>query len=291
MSQRTIKLNDGREIPWLGFGTGTALYGKDAETSVSNAIAKGFVHLDGAQMYQNEDSLGKAIAASGVPREKLFVTTKLYKLGEGETVRDSLLQSLKKLHVDYVDLYLIHVPQDFGRALKDIWRQFEDLKTEGLAKSIGVSNCRISDFAALGLDEPGGVRIPPAINQIEYHPYVYVQSTAVLDYHQKHNIVTASYGGLSPIFREKGGPVDPVLDTVRERIKKDTGKEVSPGQVLGLWLRALGVPQITTTSKESRLLEYLDTLTLPDLSPEDVKAISDAGSKLQSRQFPRFMKE
>ncbi|KAM5535169.1 hypothetical protein V8D89_011105 [Ganoderma adspersum] len=291
MSQRTIKLNDGREIPWLGFGTGTALYGKDAETSVSNAIANGFVHLDGAQMYQNEDSLGKAIAASSVPREKLFVTTKLYKLAEGETVRDSLLQSLKKLHVDYVDLYLIHVPQDFGSALKEIWRQFEDLKTEGLAKSIGVSNCRISDFAALGLDEPGGVRIPPAINQIEYHPYVYAQSTAVLDYHRKHNIVTASYGGLSPIFREKGGPVDPVLDTVRERIKKDTGKEVTRGQVLGLWLRALGVPQITTTSKESRLLEYLDTVTLPDLTSEEVKAISDAGSQLQSRQFPRFMKE
>ncbi len=166
MSQLTIKLNDGREIPWLGFGTGTALYGKDAETSVSNAITKGFVHLDGAQMYQNEDSLGKAIAAAGVPREKLFVTTKLYKLAEGETVRDSLLQSLKKLHVDYVDLYLVHVPQEFGSGLKEIWKQFEALKDEGLAKSIGVSNCRIRDFAALGLDEPGGVRIPPVINQV-----------------------------------------------------------------------------------------------------------------------------
>ena len=83
------------------------------------------------------------------------------------------------------------------------------------------------------------------MQQIEYHPYVYAQSTAVLDYHRKHNIVTASYGGLSPIFREKGGPVDPVLDTIRERIKRDTGKEVTPGQVLGLWLRALGIPQIT----------------------------------------------
>lgn len=166
MSQVTIKLNDGREIPWLGFGTGTALYGKDAEKSVGNAISKGFVHLDGAQMYQNEDSLGKAIATAGVPREKLFVTTKLYKLAEGETVRENLLQSLKKLQVDYVDLFLVHVPQDFGSGLKEIWRQFEDLKTEGLTKSIGVSNCRIRDFAALGLDEPGGVRILPAINQV-----------------------------------------------------------------------------------------------------------------------------
>lgn len=73
----------------------------------------------------------------------------------------------------------------------------------------------------------------------------------MLDYHRKHNIVTASYGGLSPIFREKGGPVDPVLDIVRERIKKDAGKEVTPGQVLGLWLRALGVPQITFVTSVS----------------------------------------
>ena len=100
MAALTIPLNDGKQIPWLGFGTGTALYQRDAEAAVRVAIANGIVHLDGAQMYQNEDSLGNAIASSGKPRAELFVTTKLGKLPEGKTVRDTLLDSLKKLKLD-----------------------------------------------------------------------------------------------------------------------------------------------------------------------------------------------
>ena len=165
MSQHTIKLNDGREIPWLAFGTGTALYTKDAENAVTAAIRKGFIHLDGAQMYQNEDSLGRAIVAAGVPREKLFVTTKLAQLREGQTVRDSLSESLKRLQLDHVDLFLIHMPTWYEGRLKDIWKQFEALKEEGLAKSIGVSNFRIRDLQELGLED-GSVRFPPSVNQV-----------------------------------------------------------------------------------------------------------------------------
>ncbi|TBU50768.1 oxidoreductase [Dichomitus squalens] len=286
MSQHSIKLNDGREIPWLAFGTGTALYTKDAEDAVTAAIRKGFVHLDGAQMYKNEDSLGKAIATAGVPREKLFVTTKLAQLSQGQTVRESLLESLKRLQLDHVDLFLIHMPTWYEGRLKDIWKQFEALKEEGLAKSIGVSNFRIKDFQELGLED-GSVRFPPAVNQLEYHPYVYKASVPLVEYQKKHNIVTTSYGGLTPIFRKPGGPVDETLEDIRKRLEKDTGKTVTQGQVLGLWLRALGIPQITTTTKESRLQEYLDTLALPDLTPEEVEAINTNGSKLHYRAFVR----
>ncbi|THH03573.1 hypothetical protein EW146_g10397, partial [Bondarzewia mesenterica] len=142
MANTPIKLNDGNTIPWLGFGTGTALYRKDATDMVAAAIKAGFTHLDGAQVYDNEDSLGAGIIASEKPRSELFVTTKLYKLDAGTTVRESLQGSLKTLKLDYVDLFLIHIPSMFKEPgqLKSIWKQFEEVKKEGLAKSIGVSN-------------------------------------------------------------------------------------------------------------------------------------------------------
>ncbi|KAI8998645.1 Aldo/keto reductase [Trametes punicea] len=281
MAPLTIPLNDGKRIPWLGFGTGTALYGKDASSAVRIAIANGIVHLDGAQMYGNEESLGEGIASAGKSRSELFVTTKLDKLPAGKTVRDTLLESLKKLKLDYVDLFLIHMPIHHQGRLKSVWKQFEELQKEGLAKSIGVSNFRIKDLEEI-LEV---ATVIPAVNQIEYHPYVYKAAKPLLELHKKHNIVTTSYGGLTPVVRHKGGPIDPVLSSIRERLEKDTGKKVSEGQVLGLWLRSQGIPEITTSSKEDRIKEYVATQSLPDLKPEEVKAINEAGSKVHHRAF------
>lgn len=162
MAPLTIPLNDGKQIPWLGFGTGTALYKQDAESAVRVAIANGIVHLDGAQMYQNEESLGNAIASSGKPRSELYVTTKLAELPAGKTVRDTLLESLKKLKLDYVDLFLIHVPTQHEGKLKSVWKEFEGLQKEGLAKSIGVSNFRVKDLEEI-ID---GAAVIPAVNQV-----------------------------------------------------------------------------------------------------------------------------
>ncbi|KAI0336530.1 Aldo/keto reductase [Cubamyces sp. BRFM 1775] len=281
MAPLTIPLNDGKQIPWLGFGTGTALFGKDAAKSVRVAITNGIIHLDGAQLYGNEDSLGEGIASAGKPRSELFVTTKLGKLPEGKTVRDTLVESLKKLRLDYVDLFLIHMPIHHEGKLKSVWKQFEELQKEGLVKSIGVSNFRIKDFEEI-LEV---ATVVPAVNQIEYHPYVYKAAKPLLEFHKKHNIVTTSYGGLTPIVRHKGGPVDPVLASIRGRLEKDTGKSVSEGQVLGLWLRYQGVPEITTSSKEERVKEYIATQELPDLTAEEVEAINEAGSKVHHRAF------
>ncbi|KAH9901376.1 Aldo/keto reductase [Cubamyces lactineus] len=281
MAPLTIPLNDGKQIPWLGFGTGTALYGKDAANSVRVAITNGIIHLDGAQLYGNEDTLGEGIAAAGKPRSELFVTTKLGKLPEGKTVRDTLVESLKKLRLDYVDLFLIHMPIHHEGKLKSVWKQFEELQKEGLVKSIGVSNFRIKDFEEI-LEV---ATVVPAVNQIEYHPYVYKAAKPLLEFHKKHNIVTTSYGGLTPIVRHKGGPVDPLLASIRGRLEKETGKNVSEGQVLGLWLRSQGIPEITTSSKEERVKEYVATQELPDLTAEEVEAIKEAGSKVHHRAF------
>jgi diketogulonate reductase-like aldo/keto reductase len=171
----TITLNDGNEIPWLGFGTGTALYGRDAKDLVSMAIKTGIVHLDGAQVYRNEDSLGAAIKDSGKPRSELWVTTKLSPLTpEGKTsadinVKATLQESLRKLDLDYVDLFLIHSPHPANEegSLQHLWRGMEEVKDSGLAKSIGVSNFRVEDLNVI-LEEvkKGKSKYVPAVNQV-----------------------------------------------------------------------------------------------------------------------------
>ena len=163
---KRVTLNDGHQIPWLGFGTGTALYRQDATSLVKQAIATGMTHLDGAQMYQNEDSLGDGIKASGKDRSELFITTKLDKLAPGETVKESLEKSLKKLQIDHVDLFLIHCPLPAATEgkLPDLWRGMEEAQAADLAKSIGVSNFRVEDLQTIL--KSGSV--VPAVNQVRH---------------------------------------------------------------------------------------------------------------------------
>ncbi|KAI0275895.1 Aldo/keto reductase [Russula aff. rugulosa BPL654] len=282
MANTPIKLNGGTTIPLLAFGTGTAHVRTDVQDTVTKAINAGFTHFDGAQLYKNEQYLGAGIAAAGKPREQLFITTKLAKPAEGKTVRDTLVESLKKLQVDYVNLFLIHIPLRFPGGLKAVWKEMEAVKKEGLTRSIGVSNCRSAQLREI-LD---GAEIPPSINQIEFHPYVYgnIQSTLALQ--KQYGIVTASYGGLSPIFRFNGGPLDPVLTSIAKRVSDTTGKPFSEAQALFLWQREKGVVIVTTTTKESRMAEYLNTFDAPRLTDAEIAAIDEAGAKEYHRQFP-----
>jgi len=163
MSKRII-LNDGNDIPWLGFGTGSVLYYKNVTQLVSQVIEAGITHFDGAQGYQNEYSLGAGIWVTGTPRSTLFLTTKLHFLSGDKTVKDALTQSLKKLGSFHVDLFLIHDPTPYQREgrLKEIWKQMEQVKDEGLAKSIGVSNFKVSDLEEI----LPGAKIIPSVNQV-----------------------------------------------------------------------------------------------------------------------------
>ncbi|KAL1677437.1 NADP-dependent oxidoreductase domain-containing protein [Schizophyllum commune] len=290
MLNKTFTLSDGNKIPWIGFGTGTALYNQDASAPVKQAIANGFTHLDGAQIYENEDSLGAAIKASGKPRSELFITTKLspkFTLAPGESVKASLQESLKKIGVDYVDLFLVHQPLPFvnNGTLPALWVGLEGLVKEGLTKSIGVSNFKVSDLEKL-LPEAS---IPPAVNQIELHPYVWRSAKSIYDFCKSKGIAVASYSGLQPITGGKGGPLDDILPAIAARLSKDYGKTVTPAQVLMKWLIQKDVIIITTTTKKERIEEYLDAINVPDLTTDEVNQIEENGVKVLKRFYMKHV--
>ncbi|KZP19554.1 Aldo/keto reductase [Athelia psychrophila] len=271
----TIELNDGTSVPWIAFGTGTALYGKDAAGTVKQAIDGGFTHLDGAQIYKNEESLGQGIKDSGKPREELFVTTKLGMLKDGESVKQSLKDSLKKLGLDYVDLFLVHspVPHTGEGRLQEVWKEVVGVKNDGLAKSIGVSNFKVKHLK----DILSTHTIKPSVNQIEFHPYVWKASQGLYELSEQENIKLASYAGLSPLIRAQNGPLKGIVPGIRERLEKNYGKPVTEGQVLLKWLNQKGIIIVTTTSSKERIQEYLDTAKVPDLTAEEISAIDENG--------------
>ncbi|KAF6763998.1 NADP-dependent oxidoreductase domain-containing protein [Ephemerocybe angulata] len=285
MSPSTLTLNNGHQIPWMGFGTGSALFGRDATKLVVQAIQSGVTHLDGAQIYNNEDSLGLAIKESGKPRAELFITTKLKPPSAGQTVdvKASLKESLRKLQLDHVDLYLIHSPYPANTEgkLQDIWKQMEEVHEAGLATSIGVSNFRVEDLQ----DILKIAKVIPAVNQVELHPYVWDTARQIVEFDKQHGIRTASYGGLTPIVRAPGGPLDPVLETIRKRLEETRGSPVSTGQALTKWLLHKDAVVITTTTKASRIKEFQDTENVPELDEKEIQAIDDAGSKKHHRAF------
>ncbi|KAL4067922.1 NADP-dependent oxidoreductase domain-containing protein [Scleroderma citrinum] len=283
MHVSTLTLNDGNKVPWIAFGTGTALYRQDVRHPVSLAIQSGFNHLDGAQEYENEEFLDAAIVASGKPRSELYITTKLGTLQAGATPKSALEESLRKLQLNHIDLYLIHHPKSHVGRLKEVWKGMEETKNAGLTKSIGVSNFTPDNLREILED----ATIPPAVNQLEVHPYLLNALQLNLALHKQYNIVTSSYGALSPLVRGEGGPLDPVVENIRARLERTRGTPVSGGQVLLKFLQQKNILVVTTSSKAQRMDEYLDTENIPDLIPEEIQEIEAAGAKLHRRFFPR----
>jgi len=182
-----ITLNDGHAIPQLGLGVWQTRAGKSCEAAVLAALEAGYRHIDTAAMYGNEESVGAAIRISGIPRENIFVTTKLWNSDHGKP-EQALDTSLRKLNMDYVDLYLIHYPV---RQRRQSWLALEALRAQRKARSIGVSNFTIRHLTEL-LAETGTV---PAVNQVEFHPYLYQQE--LLAYCQAKGIVIEAYSPLT----------------------------------------------------------------------------------------------
>ena len=160
MPIKTIQLSDGTQIPWIAFGSGTAFFRKPCKDACALALSLGFTHIDTAAAYNNEEDVGLAIAESKIPRENLFITTKLGEIPPWSTVEQCLQESLNKLQLDYVDLYLVHSPQwveKYEGGLKQVWREMVELKKKGLARSIGVSNfavIHLEEVLSLGLEKP-----------------------------------------------------------------------------------------------------------------------------------------
>ncbi len=198
MTVPTLTLNDGHEIPQLGFGV-FKVDPDDTERIVSEALEIGYRHIDTAAIYGNEVGVGKAIAASGIPREELFVTTKLWNDDQGtEGALAAIDTSLTKLGLDYVDLYLIHWPMPERDLYLDSWRALEQIKALGKARSIGVSNFLVEYLERLAAESD----IVPAINQVELHPAH--RRPDITAYGHEHGIVTEAWGPLGqgkyPLF-------------------------------------------------------------------------------------------
>jgi 2,5-diketo-D-gluconate reductase A len=190
MTVPTIKLNDGFEIPQLGFGV-FLVDPDEAERIVSDALETGYRHIDTAAIYRNEEGVGRAIAASGIPRDELFVTTKLYNDDQGtQSAYDAVQRSLDKLGLERVNLYLIHWPSPAQDRYVESWRALETIRERGQARSIGVSNFMVPHLARLIAETD----IVPAVNQIELHPYH--QQPEVTAFGAEHGIHTEAWGPL-----------------------------------------------------------------------------------------------
>ncbi|KAF5371712.1 hypothetical protein D9758_003421 [Tetrapyrgos nigripes] len=263
----TVKLNSGYKMPTIAFGTWKMGNGDGPISQVDQAINVGFSHIDTAQAYRNEAEAGQAIRDSGLKREEIFITTKYSGLN-GLDIKTSIHDSLKNLGVSYVDLYLIHHPSLAVPDIPTSWKQMEELKKEGLVKSIGVSNFGVDDLAKL----LAAAEIKPAANQILLHPYVYTTQAPIIEYAKAHDIVIEGYSSLIPITQRPGGPVDAPVNNIASRLG------VTPDQVLMAWVKAKGAVVVTTSSKKSRLEGYLNAGDLT-LTEEEILSIDVAGAE------------
>jgi diketogulonate reductase-like aldo/keto reductase len=224
-------------------------------------------------VYGNEVELGKAIKESGVPREKLYVTTKISGTKVQDT-KEAFELSLKKLQLDYVDQYLIHAPF-FAKSPEDLqkkWADMEAIHATGKAKTIGVSNFLKADLEAILKT----AKITPAINQIEYHPYL--QHGDLIDFQRKHNIATSAYAPLTAVIRAKPGP----LDGTYEHLARKYG--VTAGEIALRWVIDQGIVALTTSGSEQRLKGY-QKIAQFKLTPKEVEEISELGKQKNFRGF------
>jgi 2,5-diketo-D-gluconate reductase A len=267
MTTPLIALNDGNTIPQLGFGV-FKVDPAATERLVSEALAAGYRHIDTAAVYGNEEGVGRALAASGIPRDELFVTTKLWNSEQGtDTVRAALGKSLDTLGLDRVDLYLIHWPRpDLDRYVAS-WQTLETLRGEGLTRSIGVSNFHRPHLERL-LAESDTV---PAVNQVELHP-AFAQREL------------RAFGEPLGIRTEAWGPLGQgKYDLFGEQPVKDAAAAhgVSPAQVVIRWHLQQGIIVFPKASSAERIAQNFDVFGF-ELTPEQMSAIDglDRGQRV-----------
>lgn len=260
---KKVKLNNGIEMPILGFGVFQVTDLKECEKSVLNAFNVGYRMIDTAASYMNEEAVGEAIKKSDLDRKELFITTKLWVHDTGyENTKKSFDRSLNKLQLDYLDLYLIHQP--YGD-VHGSWRAMEDLYEAEKVRAIGVANFqpdRVMDLIVFGR------KIPPAINQIETHPFN--QQQEVQKFLSDNNVQIQSWGsfaeGRNNIFKNE------LLVTLASKYKK------SVAQIILRWLTQRGVIVIPKSVHKERMVENFNVFDF-DLSAEDIESIRSLDMK------------
>ncbi|HRN29696.1 MAG TPA: aldo/keto reductase [Terrimesophilobacter sp.] len=252
-----VRLNDGNTIPQLGFGVFKVDPAK-TERIVSDALQVGYRHIDTAAIYRNEEGVGKAIAASGIPRDELFITTKLWNDRHGDADR-AVEESLEKLGLDRVDLYLVHWPAPKQNRFIEAWHALEGIRERGLATSIGVSNFAKHYLERL-LPEASTV---PAVNQIELHPYYQQRETTELA--AAHNIRIEAWGPL-------GQGKYPLLE-LDEITGPAAAHGKTPAQVVLRWHLQLGHIVFPKTVSRERMAENFNVFDF-ELSDDELAAIT-----------------
>jgi diketogulonate reductase-like aldo/keto reductase len=252
----------GREIPLIGFGTWELSPNNIAKKAVKTALEIGYRLIDTAKIYENEECIGEAIRQSKVNRQHIFVTTKLWNDDHGyKSTIAACLASLERLGLDYIDLYLIHWPVTSRRL--ESWRAMVDLQKRGLVRHIGVSN-----FTDRHLEEIiNNFNTHPDVNQVEFHPFIYLQQKQLLAFCKKHGIVIEAY---SPLVRLNRG-INPVIMEIASKIKK------TPSQVVLRWCIQHGTVPLPRSQNPEHIKNNLEVFDfeLDEVAMQSLDCLSD----------------
>jgi len=258
VSVPTVTLADGVAIPQLGFGV-FQVPPEDTRAVVEEAIAAGYRHIDTAAAYRNEEGVGAAIAASGIPREEFFVTTKLWNSQQGhDSTLEAITKSLGRLGMDYVDLYLIHWPVPTRDLYVETWKAFEQIREEGRSRSIGVSNFRVADLERL-LAETDST---PTVNQIELHPAFH--QTELRAWQAEHRMVTEAW---APLGQGELLDEEPIVAVAQRHGK-------TAAQAIIRWHLQLGNVVFPKSVTAERIRENIDVFDF-ELDDEDMAAFEE----------------
>jgi 2,5-diketo-D-gluconate reductase A len=259
-----VTLNNGIRMPQLGFGV-FQVGNDEARAAVATALECGYRSIDTAALYGNEHGVGVAVSASGIPREELFVTTKLWNADQGAgRVPPAFERSLDKLGLDYVDLYLIHWPVPSRDRFVETWKAFERLYADGRVRAIGVSNFTPPQLTRL-LKE---TEVVPAVNQVELHPGF--QQPELRAFHREHGIATEAWSPLG----QGAALIHPVITRLAERHEK------TPAQVVLRWHLELGNVVIPKSVTPARIRENFSVFDFA-LPAEDARQIAELESGLR----------
>ena len=267
---QTLKLNHGIKIPAIGFGTWHILLNGRAKQAVIEAIHAGYRLIDTAKIYGNEKGVGAGVRESGIARENIFVTTKLWTSDQGyESAHKAFDASLNALGLDYVDLYLIHWPGSDKR--RQSWQALEEIYEDGRAKSIGVSNYTIDHLEELLTY----ATVIPAVNQVEFHPLLYDEQADLLNYCKEKGIMVESY---SPLMRG---------NNLQAQIFKEIGERhnKTPAQIVLGWCIQHGTIPIPKTSHPERMHENIDVFDF-ELTNDEMEAIDNLGQGVRTTWDP-----